>query len=175
MMAGAVVSQEQEAIPWKPDTKLSWFDFRGKPFKTAWAAATTASGISYEFTTWDNEGELALNYKIHTYFYPEQSWYQPELCNAVILSHEQLHFDISELFARKMRKIMEENTFTKNVKEEVKLIYTGIIKELTAFQKKYDHATNFSRDVEQQLIWNHKIAEALEDGIPVSDHSVPQR
>lgn len=157
-----VFSQEEEAISWTPDRKLQWEDFKGRPFKTAWAAAVTASGITYEFSSVETDGELKLDIEISTHFYPDESWYQPALVNGVILSHEQLHFDISELFARKMRKIVAETTFTSNVKAEIKKIYRDILKELSAFQKKYDFETNFSRNIEKQLAWNKKISNALD-------------
>ena len=157
-----VFSQEEEIISWTPDRKLQWEDFKGRPFKTAWAAAVTASGITYEFSSIETDGKLQLDIEISTHFYPEESWYQPALVNGVILSHEQLHFDISELFARKMRKIVAETNFTSNVKAEIKKIYRDILKELSAFQKKYDFETNFSRNIEKQLEWNRKISEALD-------------
>ena len=122
----------------------------------------TASGITYEFSSIETDGKLQLDIEISTHFYPEESWYQPALVNGVILSHEQLHFDISELFARKMRKIVAETNFTSNVKAEIKKIYRDILKELSAFQKKYDFETNFSRNIEKQLEWNRKISEALD-------------
>lgn len=158
---GTVFCQEQETIPWSSDRKLTWEDFKGKPLKTEWAAATTASGISYEFSTSGTLDNLKVNFKVHTDFYPQKSWYRPEMCDSVVLSHEQLHFDISELFARKMRKKLKETSFTQNVKAEVREIYREILKSLTAFQNKYDHQTNFSRNIEQQLIWNKKISDAL--------------
>ena len=77
------------------------------------------------------------------------------------MSHEQLHFDISELYARKMRNRLASTSFTQNVKAEVKQIYKEVLEELEEFQNLYDDQTNFSRDVEQQLIWNNKIEEAL--------------
>ncbi len=77
------------------------------------------------------------------------------------LSHEQLHFDISELFARRMRERLATGTFTQNVKAEVKSIYREILEELEVFQDLYDNQTNFSRDMEQQLLWNAKIETAL--------------
>ena len=157
-----VFSQEEEIISWTPDRKLQWEDFKGRPFKTAWAAAVTASGITYEFSSIETDGKLQLDIEISTHFYPEESWYQPPLVNGVILSHEQLHFDISELFARKMRKIVAETNFTSNVKAEIKKIYRDILKELSAFQKKYDFETNFSRNIEKQLEWNRQISEALD-------------
>ncbi|MEX0290509.1 MAG: DUF922 domain-containing protein [Flavobacteriaceae bacterium] len=156
------LSQEYETILWSSDHRLSWDDFKAKPSGPSRAAAITASGISYQFSTMESNGEYELDYTVSTYFYPNKSWYQPEVCDEVILSHEQLHFDISELFARKMRRILEETRFTKNVKSEVKSIYRKINKELAEFQNLYDDETNFSRDREQQLLWNKKIAEALE-------------
>lgn len=152
---------QEEVIPWSAERKLQWSDFKGSYFKTEWAAATTASGISYSFSSYQKDGQWYLDFLVSCEFYPDKSWYQPELCDSVILSHEQLHFDISELFARKMRKRLAESRFTKHVKAEVKAIYKDILHELSNFQNKYDHETNFSRDFEKQVLWNKKIAKAL--------------
>lgn len=161
-MGSFLFSQGEEMIPWSTERRLEWSDFKGKPFKTAWAAAVTASGITYEFSSVVENGNVNLDIKISTFFYPTESWVQPKLANGVILSHEQLHFDISELFARKMRKRVAETTFTKNVKAEIKKIYREVLKELSAFQKKYDYETNFSRNLEKQLAWNQSVARDLE-------------
>lgn len=161
LIALSVYSQDYETILWSNDHRLSWADFKAKPSSPARAAAITASGISYQFSTLESDGEFELDFSVSTYFYPDKSWYQPKICDEVILSHEQLHFDISELFARKMRRLLTETRFTKNVKAEVKSIYKQINKELAQFQNLYDNETNYSRDREKQLIWNKKIAEAL--------------
>lgn len=161
MLCLTASAQEYETILWSIDHRLSWADFRAKPNGPARAAAITASGISYQFSTLESNGEFELDYTVHTYFYPNKSWYQPEVCDEIILSHEQLHFDISELFARKMRRLLATTRFTKNVKAEVKSIYRKINKELAEFQNQYDDETNYSRNHEQQLLWNKKIAEAL--------------
>ncbi len=155
-----VMGQEEESIEWTSDAKLTWRDFKGKPTNTR-AAAITASGISYRFSTISNGKEIELDFEVSTFFYPNQSWYQPSLCDEVILGHEQLHFDISELFARKMRKQLQTTRFTKNVKAEVKAIYRKINKELSDFQNRYDDETNYSRNLEAQLEWNEEIAKTL--------------
>lgn len=160
---GTLFGQEEELIPWSSDRKLKWSDFKGKPLKTQWAAATTASGISYEFSTSGTPEKMVVHFKVQTDFYPQKSWYRPELVDATVLGHEQLHFDISELFARKMRKQLSETVFTQNIKAEVQAIYRQILKELNAFQNNYDHQTNFSRNTEKQLIWNQKIEKALQE------------
>lgn len=154
-------AQEEEAILWNSGQRLSWANFKAEPPKNTEIAATTASGLSYQFSTTEENGKYELDYVVSTFFYPNRSWYQPNICDEVILSHEQLHFDISELYARKMRKIIDNTTFTKNVKAEVKAIYRQINKELAEFQQVYDRETNYSRNIEQQLSWNKKINEAL--------------
>ena len=160
LWSGMTYGQE-EAILWHPELRLSWANFRAEPIKGSKVAATTASGLSYQFSTTEEDGKYELDYTVNTFFYPDRSWYQPKICDDVILSHEQLHFDISELFARKMRKIMDTTSFTKNVKAEVKAIYRQINKELSEFQQVYDNETNYSRNIEQQLSWNQKIKDAL--------------
>jgi hypothetical protein len=154
-------SQDYETIAWSQENKLTWEDFKGKTPNNARAAATTASGISYQFSTSGSNGEIELDYLVSTFFYPDKSWNQPSLCDSLILSHEQLHFDISELYARKMRNRLASTSITQNVKAEVKQIYKEVLEELEEFQNLYDDQTNFSRDLEQQLIWNNKIEEAL--------------
>ncbi len=161
MQISTLVAQEEEAILWNPEKRLSWTDFRADPPLSGNIAATTASGISYYFSSREVNGQMEVDYTIRTYFYPDKSWYKPEICNAVILSHEQLHFDIAELFARRMRSQMANTRFTKNIKAEVKAIYRKINEELADFQKRYDTETDYSRNVAQQQIWNETIKAAM--------------
>lgn len=161
-MGLSTYTQEEEVIPWTPNHRLQWDDFRATPPAESRIAATTASGISYRFSATETNGNMKVDCTIETFFYPNESWYQPAVANAVILSHEQLHFDISELFARKMRQRIAAFSFTKKVKAEVKTIYGEILREMRDFQKRYDEETNFSRNEEAQLRWNKKINTALE-------------
>ncbi|WP_394749763.1 DUF922 domain-containing protein [Spongiimicrobium salis] len=155
-------SQEEE-IPWSASRKLVWTDFKGAPQNNSDAAATTASGISYGFSAqMDSRGNTVVDYEVNAFFYPNESWYKPSLSSDLILSHEQLHFDIAELFARKMRAQLSKMTFSKNVKKEIRQVYQSTIKALQAYQREYDRATNFSRNREQQLLWVEKINKALQ-------------
>ncbi|MFD0798000.1 DUF922 domain-containing protein [Maribacter chungangensis] len=156
--------QDFETVSWKAEERLSWDDFRGDVPQNARAAAITASGITYSFSTSGTKDNIQVDFKIDTFFYPAKSWYQPALCDSVILSHEQLHFDISELFARKFKKRLENEKFTYGtVKARVKLIYREINEELANFQQLYDKETNFSRDGAKQEEWIVKIANALQE------------
>ncbi|MEM7485436.1 MAG: DUF922 domain-containing protein [Bacteroidota bacterium] len=156
-------SQElEESVLWDSNKRLTWADFKGKIPPAAVPAATTASGISYKYSANLIHHEVELDFEVNAYFYPNESWYKPEVCDDIILSHEQLHFDISELFARKMRDKLQRTSFSDNVKAEIRRIYKEILKELKDFQELYDWETNFSRNTKKQLEWNNKIAKALD-------------
>nr|WP_298927732.1 DUF922 domain-containing protein [uncultured Allomuricauda sp.] len=152
----------EEGILWDSGKRLTWSDFRGKIPPAAVPAATTASGISYKYSANLIHHEVELDFEVNAFFYPNESWYKPEICDDLILSHEQLHFDISELFARKMRDKLKRTSFSDNVKAEIRKIYKEILKELEDFQDLYDWETSFSRNAEKQLEWNKRIAKALD-------------
>lgn len=159
LWAGA--QEGDQGVPWREDLRLSWSDFKGEVPKGAVAAATTASGISYSYSANLLHHEVILDFQVTAYFYPWESWYRPQLCNDNTLAHEQLHFDISELFARKMRDRLERTTFSEDVKEEIRKIYKEILAELRAFQARYDRETDFSRNRPKQAEWNLRVAQAL--------------
>lgn len=153
--------EAQEEVPWNNIKRLTWNDFKGEVPLGAVAAATTASGISYKFSTHNKGNKMIVDYDVSSFFYPTKSWYRPAICNDVTLIHEQLHFDISELFARKMSREMAQTLFTKNVKAEVKAIYKRTLRKLNDFQNKYDNETDYSRNVSEQKRWVLKINEEL--------------
>ncbi|WP_281540763.1 DUF922 domain-containing protein [Maribacter aestuarii] len=153
----------QEVVPWDAGKRLSWKDFKGEVPIGVGAAATTASGISYNFSTYYEGTKMMVDYEVNAFFYPEKSWYRPKICNDTTLIHEQLHFDISELFARKMSLEMAKTSFTKNVKAEVRAIYKKTLRELNDFQNRYDDETDYSRNVPQQVAWTKKIVKALSE------------
>ena len=156
-----VPNQDEEVIIWDKSKKLSWEDFKGAPENNR-AAAVTASGLTYQFSTTKKNGHIVeVDFTVVSYFYPNKSWYRPEVCDEIILGHEQLHFDITEVYARKFTKLLKEKKFTNNVKNEVKQIYSSINSELNDFQNLYDTETNFSRNREQQLAWELKVKKLL--------------
>jgi predicted secreted Zn-dependent protease len=78
--------------------------------------------------------------------------------------HEQGHFDITEIFARKLNKAMSAYHFNQNTyRKDLNKIYQDIIKEKDNMQDQYDHETNFSRNKEKQMEWLKKIQTMLEE------------
>ncbi|WP_136468876.1 DUF922 domain-containing protein [Flagellimonas onchidii] len=153
----------EEGVLWNSKLKLNWSDFKGKIPPAAVPAATTASGISYKYSANLIHHEVELDFEVNAYFYPNESWYKPTICDDLILSHERLHFDITELFARKMRNKLRRTSFSENVKAEIRKIYKETLRDLQKFQERYDWETNFSRNAEKQMEWNNKIAKELSE------------
>ena len=80
------------------------------------------------------------------------------------MSHEQGHFDITEIFARKMAKAMDDYKFNpRTFRADLDTIYQQIMKEKEEYQERYDHETDYSRDKKMQAEWLKKIAEELEE------------
>jgi FtsZ-binding cell division protein ZapB len=152
---------EEPSIKWREGHRLTWKDFRGTPDESVSAAAITASGITYEMDALLKNNKVMVNCKVEAFFYPKKSWYRERQVNETVLAHEQLHFDITELYARKLKKAIDATVFTENVKEEIRKLYEGINNELTAFQDTYDEETNYSRNREEQLRWQERIGKAL--------------
>ncbi|WP_420572436.1 DUF922 domain-containing protein [Kordia sp.] len=156
--------QEEETINWTQSQKLHWGNFEGAPDYDSDAVAITASGITYGFKSksYSNSDKVEYSTNVIAQFYPEQSWYLKERVNDTVLGHEQLHFDITELHARKFRKRIKNSKFTKNIQEEISKIYQEVNKELRDMQNAYDEVSDYSRDYEGQIKWQKFVAEELE-------------
>ncbi len=158
-------ANEDELLRWSDTHRLTWADYLGKPdpFSDAAASTTTFLGIDYRFT---NGG---FTYKIDSKFSKTRSWglYKTEY----ILSHEQGHFDIAEVFARKLNKKMMEYRFDrKSYQKDLKEIYEDVIREKEETQNAYDKETRHSINKQRQAEWLDKIAEMLDEYKDYADY-----
>jgi len=158
-----VQNDNEPVISWNDNYRLSWQDFKAQPMRNVGAVATTASGITFGFSIRESDKRvISFSTEVLAHFYPEQSWYKPERADNHVLGHEQLHFDITELFARKFRKRLSVLKTTNDVAKKLRATHEAINKELAAFQNQYDAETNFSRNVEAQLQWQILIRRELQ-------------
>jgi predicted secreted Zn-dependent protease len=149
---------EEEFIKWSAERKLTWNDFKGEPQTGTDVAALTSTylGIEYHF---ENK---KVNYQISCRFSRNRSWVAHK--SDYILRHEQGHFDITELFARKLNKAVSELIKENQTKQkELASVYEKLMKEKSAMQEKYDTETDNSRNTVKQEEWLKKINEWLND------------
>ncbi|WP_303318035.1 DUF922 domain-containing protein [Flavivirga abyssicola] len=156
------VQQDEPVISWNESYKLSWSDFKDKPDKSTSAVAITASGITFGFSVSTTDDQVVgFTSEVHTHFYPEKSWYKKEIADSHVLDHEQLHFDITELYARKFRYRIDQIKISNSVRNQLKTLHNTINKELSQMQNRYDSETNYSRNIEVQTQWKLYIADEL--------------
>ncbi|NND63103.1 MAG: DUF922 domain-containing protein [Flavobacteriaceae bacterium] len=152
---------EEEKIVWNEDRPLSWEDFRGVPNRADNFVASTNSGVSFSFSFKERDGIATINYTVVSNFYPDLSWYRPERVTQYILEHEQTHFDISELHARKLRKGLSQLPHDRNFKDRAEEIYNTLEAERRAMQTQYDRESDHSNIDEAEYKWRRFVAEQL--------------
>ncbi|WP_299551041.1 DUF922 domain-containing protein [Seonamhaeicola sp.] len=154
--------QDEPVMSWNESYKLSWADFKDAPNPHTSAVAITASGITFGFSVRQTDSRVVdFTTEVHAHFYPEQSWYKPERANNHVLGHEQLHFDITELHARKFRYRISQLKVSNRIKDELRALQKTINLELKTLQDRYDAETNYSRNFEAQAQWEAYIATEL--------------
>lgn len=134
-----------EYIGWR---KLHYSDFKG-PKRGEYAALSTTQ-ITLE-TTGDNG---RYSFKATARFLPYQSF----INSPSVLAHEQLHFDITELFARKIDSALAplQKCSYKQCARAYQ-IHDSLIIEWDKFQRLYDRETKHSLDTAAQKIWERTI------------------
>lgn len=147
-------SQAKEfKLSWDENKPLTWSDFLAEPNRQTPFSATTNSGISYSWSLTSKDGKDEFVYEVRSNFYPNLSWVKGESSNSYLLAHEQLHFDISELHARKFRKAIQEYKISKNIKQELREIYYRIEAERQEMQNRYDAESNHSLAEDAEEKW----------------------
>jgi hypothetical protein len=149
-----------ELIQWEHNQKLTWKDFKGKPNKRSPYKAMTYASISSNLISF-SKNELKIEVLCH--FVKNKSWKKTETDE--LLRHEQLHFDIAELAARKMRERVSKLNFkslnTKNLEQKLNTIFNLSVEEQVKMNQKYDSETNHSIKYKAQLNWENWIKEKL--------------
>lgn len=141
---------------------LTWEDFKAQPDKSNSYSANTNSGISYSWNYSTASGKPVLEHEVFTNFYPNLSWVKQIQDEEYLLAHEQLHFDISELHARKLRKALDGYEIGRNIRLDLKRIYKRIEAERDSMQNQFDKETSHSENKSAEMRWRKFVGDELE-------------
>lgn len=141
----------KDTLIWSADYELSKSDFQGKAKK---GYAGNAATFIYLYTQ-ENNGEM--QFVVEALMSKTKSALSTN--SEYMLKHEKGHFDICEIYARKLRQRMQKKDFmkVKNINAEISGMYKQIIEELKEAQDKYDNQTEHSMNMAQQKSWDEKI------------------
>jgi hypothetical protein len=154
----------EKEFGWEKGRKLSWDDFRGPVPRAASdiTAAATFCGIGFETNAVNPKNN---NLKIHVYntFYTNNSWARPEDKDSFILAHEQGHFDLCELYTRKLRERLNSvNVNSSNLRAALGTVYDEVQREYNNRQEQYEDETEHGVVLAEQERWQNKLQRELE-------------
>ncbi|MBV6462357.1 MAG: hypothetical protein HJHJAOHD_02506 [Flavobacteriales bacterium] len=151
---------DDDYIPWTENYKLKWNDFNGNISNLPIDALT----VIIREVKQVGLSKSSININIFCYFDRNSSWKRYNV-GKNLLEHEQLHFDLAEIFTRKLRKAyMEYISYDLNETAiELKEIREKIYLEEKKMDELYDQETNFSKNKEKQKEWEKKIKAMLKE------------
>jgi hypothetical protein len=152
-----------DAVPWSATRRLSWTDFQGIAPTRGDEGALTAYSLFHGAACTGR----AFEFRVIAAFLPRQSWVRPAVLvnpttSARTLRHEQTHFDLSEVHARRMRRYFAELTQPcLKTTEELDALAQRFVREEGAAQRKYDDETSHGRVTKKQAEWETEVGRQL--------------
>ncbi|PRY04277.1 uncharacterized protein DUF922 [Pontibacter ummariensis] len=145
-----------EKVNWSESRRLSWEDFKGLPDAGNPHHALTAANLAVSAKCKDN----AFNYEVNCVFLPQESWSKNKRSNK-LLEHEQLHFDLTEVHARLLRRQLQELN-CENQRTKLGEAVNRAFDKWKAEQKAFDDASRHGLNTAEQQLWAANISQRLE-------------
>jgi hypothetical protein len=150
----AFAQTSADSLSWNKNRKLLWSDFMGRPERSPIIGARTYTSIKYKL--YYNRTNFKTS--VSCTFVKKMSWRQVKGCTDYSLNHEQRHFDISEIYARKLRNAFADYEFHKrSVSRDIDAIFKKVCAEKDSVNSLYDKETLHSLDKEKQAEWDKKL------------------
>ena len=160
--------RKKTKIIWNKDSVLNWADFKvvnHEPtginvggFVTIIAAITSTQIYCIPGNCVNDSVPITC----YCIFDKGSSWAIKVDETPTSLVHEQKHFDITEIYTRRLRKALINKKFRYNhFYGQFRRIYDKTLKDWNKEEGIYDKETDFQNNIEQQKLWDIKIADEL--------------
>lgn len=143
-------------IPWRADRKLTWDDFQAAADAHEPLHAMTATTIAVKSNCRDN----VLRFTVLSQFAPHESWTKNR-ASAELLQHEQMHFDLTEVYARRLRQQLSKLNGRCSDRPGFQKVVNRVFAEWKKEQNRYDAETRHGLDEAQQIRWTERIDSLL--------------
>ena len=149
-------------IIWSAERRLTLADFQARAPLGNPLSASTSSNIKADAACKD----YVFSSTVAATFDPNTSWLRnPQKASETLLRHEQLHFNITEVYTRIMRQRLQLFAAKANCEKlqpafnnVTKLVYADWDRE----QNRYDQETNHGLNAVRQAAWEKQTAAKLE-------------
>jgi hypothetical protein len=146
--------------------KLSLKDFKGSSDILSEASAATSSSFLYNASEKIKEGYKVISVNTQCFFLKNKSWIKADAMLRYILDHEQLHFDITYLWALKFSNAINKVGLTmENWREPLDKLNKEYFAEMIVMQTDYDRESDSGRDGKFQKFWAKKIKELIKESL----------
>ncbi|GAB3195913.1 hypothetical protein ABID22_001656 [Pontibacter aydingkolensis] len=148
-----------EKLTWSDSRRLTWDDFKGAPETGNPHHALTAANLAVDAKCTSN----AFSYDVKCVFLPEESWSKNKK-SASLLKHEQLHFDLTEVHARQLRKKLKElGSSCSNLKGNLSTTVSTAFKDWKAEQDLFDKSCSHGLNKQEEAAWAENINQRLNE------------
>lgn len=150
-----------DILPWSPDRKLTWNDFRGAPRPGGLTGAATHARIRATPRAHPLSGRVRV--EVQALFECRKSWVREQAKgNGDLLNHEQRHFDIAEVYARRLRRELVRRRITAANYAEVKReVIDRLFHAYVQCDEAYDRETVHGINRDAQADWDRRIDRQL--------------
>lgn len=151
------------ALAWSAGRPLAWSDFQESPPSGGAEGAKTSYTL---YWVWKCRGQV-FEFRVIAGFRPRQSWVKAIVLNdstqrLTVLRHEQTHFDLAEVHARRMwRAFADLARPCAKSDAELSALARRLADEEQAEQLRYDAETNHGLLADQQAAWSRNVARRL--------------
>ncbi|WP_116125765.1 hypothetical protein [Lewinella sp. IMCC34183] len=148
----------EDEILWHPARRLAITDFKGGTEKRP---ATAATFSTFRYRT-EGSPVFPNRYTVvaETYFDTRSSYFKPSELDSFVLAHEQLHFDLSELYVRKfLARVDSSGANLPQFVAQADALFQEVSRELQRKQDAYDAEVYDAPD--RQADWAEWVATQL--------------
>lgn len=138
-------------LEWSDELYVSWKDYQFREQRLADDVGMALTSVIHSVRGGIIKG--LPKFEVKVLFVKKDSW-TTDSTSITLLAHEKLHFDIAELYGRKIRKQIDD--LFKRGERDLK-IYNKNVKQLLGDFKRYSHnydrETRHGKDFDQQKSW----------------------
>ena len=151
-----------DEFAWQSGHRLSWDDFRGPvPNGRDIVAAETSCGIGFE-TNVITRG-VPVQFRVYNTFSTSRSWVRADARTPEVLEHEQGHFDLCELYTRKLRQrfAATEGITANNLRMVTRAVWKEVHDAYRDRQDQYEDETDHGLNRDAQVTWTAYLEKEL--------------
>ncbi len=152
-------SGQENRLTWNENKRLRWDDFSGKVNDTSRFDAESYAEVKFDYIF---NSPRNFRFTVKAIFNRGTWWIKQRHKSDELLKHEQVHFDIAELYARKLQLAFDTYQYTSNFRNEICEVFNKVKKHYHQTQQLYDEETNHAIVASNQRQWEILIKEELD-------------